>query len=71
MLAAGAVTAIVWGWGVAQRPYLLPKSLTISQAAGAHDTLVAVLVVFVVAVLVVLPSLALLYTLAQRGMVQE
>jgi cytochrome d ubiquinol oxidase subunit II len=71
VLAAGAVTAIVWGWGVAQRPYLLPKSLTISQAAGAHDTLVAVVVVFVVAVLVVLPSLGLLYTLAQRGVVQE
>jgi len=71
VLAAGAVTAIVWGWGVAQRPYLLPKSLTISQAAGAHDTLVAVVVVFVVAVVVVLPSLALLYTLAQRGVVQE
>jgi cytochrome bd ubiquinol oxidase subunit II len=71
VLAAGAVTAIVWGWGVAQRPYLLPKSLTISQAAGTHDTLVAVIVVFVAAVLVVLPSLGLLYTLAQRGMVQE
>ena len=71
VLAAGAVTAIVWGWGVAQRPYLLPKSLTISQAAGTHDTLVAVIVVFVVAVVVVLPSLGLLYVLAQRGVVQE
>jgi cytochrome bd-type quinol oxidase subunit 2 len=49
----------------------LPKSLTIDQAAGAHDTLVAVVVVFLVAVAVVLPSLGLLYALAQRGMVQE
>jgi cytochrome d ubiquinol oxidase subunit II len=71
VLAAGAVTAIVWGWGVAQRPYLLPKTLTIDGAAGAHDTLVAVMIVFVVAVVVVLPSLGLLYTLAQRGMVHE
>jgi cytochrome bd ubiquinol oxidase subunit II len=71
VLAAAAVTAIVWGWGLAQRPYILPKSLTIDQAAGAHDTLVAVVVVFVVAVVVVLPSLGLLYVLAQRGMVRE
>ncbi len=71
VLAAGAVTAIIWGWGVGQRPYLLPKSLTIDQAAGDHSSLVAVLVVFLVAVAVVLPSLGLLYVLAQRGMVQE
>src|SRR3954453_23316218 len=70
-LAGGAVAAVVWGWGVAQRPYLLPKSLTIDKAAGAHDTLVVVMVVFVIAVVVVLPSLGLLYPLAQRGMVQE
>jgi cytochrome d ubiquinol oxidase subunit II len=71
VLAAGAVAAIVWGWGVAQRPYLLPKSLTIAGAAGAHDTLVVLVVVFAVAVAVVLPSLGLLYALAQRGAVQE
>ena len=29
-LAVGAVVAVVWGWGVAQFPYLLPESLTIS-----------------------------------------
>jgi len=69
--AAGAVTAIVWGWGLAQHPYILPKSLTISQAAGAHDSLVAVVVVFVAAVIIVLPALGLLYTLAQRGTVRE
>ena len=25
-LAVGAVVAVVWGWGVAQFPYLLPTS---------------------------------------------
>ena len=29
-LAVGAVVAVIWGWGVAQFPYLLPESLTIS-----------------------------------------
>jgi cytochrome d ubiquinol oxidase subunit II len=70
-LAIGAVVAVVWGWGVAQHPYLLPKSLTISEGAGAQTTLEAVLIVFAVAVLVVLPSLGFLYTLAQRGVVEE
>jgi cytochrome bd ubiquinol oxidase subunit II len=67
-LAVGAVVAIIWGWGVAQFPYLLPQSLTISQGAGTSDTLTMVFIVFGVAVLLVLPSLGYLYTLAQRRM---
>ena len=30
-LAVGAVVAVIWGWGVAQYPYLLPQTLTIEQ----------------------------------------
>jgi len=70
-LAIGAVVAVVWGWGVAQHPYLLPQSLTISEGAGAQTTLEAVLIVFGVAVLVVLPSLGFLYALTQRSVLQE
>jgi cytochrome d ubiquinol oxidase subunit II len=66
-LAVGAVVAVIWGWGVAQFPYLLPKSLTISAGAADNETLIAVLIVFGVAVLVVLPALGFLYTLAQRS----
>ena len=62
---------MVWGWGVAQFPYLLPQSVTISKAAAVDATLDEVLGVFVVAVLVVLPSLFWLYTLAQRDIVEE
>ena len=62
---------MIWGWGVAQYPYLLPETLTISQGAGASETLTAVLVVFGVAVLVVLPSLGLLFTLDQRSVLEE
>ena len=65
-LAVGAVVAVLWGWGVAQFPYLLPESLTISQGAAPSDTLTRVLIVFGIAVVLVLPALALLYTLAQR-----
>ena len=70
-LAVGAVAAVVWGWAVAQYPYLLPETLTISQAAAPSEVLTGILIVFGVAVVVVLPALALLYTLAQRSLVEE
>ncbi|HEX6228064.1 MAG TPA: cytochrome d ubiquinol oxidase subunit II [Solirubrobacterales bacterium] len=70
-LAALAVAAVIWGWGVAQYPYLLPTSLEISEAAAPSPTLISVFVVFGVAAVLILPSLGLLYVLSQRGMVGE
>jgi cytochrome d ubiquinol oxidase subunit II len=69
-LAAGAVVAVVWGWGVAQFPYLLPTSLRIDQAAAPDATMTIVFIVFAVAAVVVLPSLGLLYTLAQKNLLE-
>ncbi len=69
-LAALAVVAVIWGWGVAQFPYLLPTSLTISQAAAPHETLAAVLIVFIAAAVIVLPALGLLYWLSQRNLLE-
>jgi len=69
-LAAGAVVSVIWGWGVAQFPYLLPTSLRIDQAAAPDPTLVTVFVVFGVAAVLVLPSLGLLYTLSQRDLLE-
>ena len=69
-LAVGAVVAVIWGWGVAQYPYLLPRTLTIKDGAAASDALTAILIVFAVAVVVVLPALGFLYTLAQRSMLE-
>jgi cytochrome d ubiquinol oxidase subunit II len=70
-LAAGAVAAVIWGWGVAQFPYLLPTSMKISQSAAPPDTLASVIVVFLVAAVVILPALGLLYWLSQRELVGE
>jgi cytochrome d ubiquinol oxidase subunit II len=70
-LAVGAVVAVVWGWGVAQHPYLLPQTLTIDAAAAPDATLTAVLIVFAVAVVLVLPALGLLFSLAQRSLIEE
>ncbi len=70
-LAVGAVVAVIWGWGVAQFPYLLPTSLRIDQAAAPGPTLDAVLIVFAIAAVVVLPALGLLYWLTQRELLGE
>ena len=70
-LAVGAVVAVVSGWGVAQHPYLLPQVLTIDAGAAPSATLTAVLIVFGAAIVLVLPSIALLFTLAQRSMIEE
>jgi cytochrome bd ubiquinol oxidase subunit II len=69
-LAAAAVVAVIWGWGVAQFPYLLPTSLRIDQAAAPGPTLDSVLVVFGIAAVVVLPALGLLYWLTQRDLLE-
>jgi cytochrome bd ubiquinol oxidase subunit II len=70
-LAVCAAVAVIWGWGAAQYPYLLPETLTIEAGAGASTTLTAVLVVFGVALVIVVPALALLYTLDQRSLLEE
>jgi cytochrome d ubiquinol oxidase subunit II len=69
-LSVAAVVAVIWGWGVAQFPYLLPTSLKIGQSAAPAPTLDALLVVFAVAVVVVLPALGLLYWLSQRDLLE-
>ena len=71
VLAVGAVVAIVWGWGVAQYPDILPGALSLTDAAAPTSSLEALLVVFVVAALVIAPSLALLYYLDQRSRLES
>jgi cytochrome bd ubiquinol oxidase subunit II len=64
--AVGAGAAVIWGYFAAAFPYMLPTSLTISEAAGASATLTSVIVVFGVAALTVIPALGLLYVLSTR-----
>jgi cytochrome bd ubiquinol oxidase subunit II len=65
------VAAVVWGWGVAQYPALLPgTSLTLTSAAAPHAILVTVIVVFVAAALLVGPSFLLLFSLHGRQLLE-
>ncbi len=66
--AAIAVATVVWGWGLAQYPYLLPVSLTLAAGSAPTAALVAEFVVAGLAVLLVAPAFALLYVLQQRQM---
>ncbi len=65
--AAAAVAAIVAGWAVAQEPYILP-GLTISQAAAGRSTLLAIVISMPIGAVVLVPSLALLFSLFLRGL---
>jgi cytochrome bd ubiquinol oxidase subunit II len=61
MAAAGQVALILWGWGVAQSPYLLPPGLTIAGAAAPRSTLELVLIALAVGAIVLFPSLYYLF----------
>jgi cytochrome d ubiquinol oxidase subunit II len=70
-LAIGAVATVIWAWGVAQWPYLLPETLKVTSSAAPDATLASVLVVFALAALICLPSLGLLYYLDQRSLLDS
>lgn len=65
--AAAGVAALVWGWGAAQYPYLLPFGLTVAEGGGAAVTQRWVLFWAAVALVLVVPALVLLYVLDQRS----
>ncbi len=68
LLAAGAVAAIVLGWGMAQWDYVLPQTLTVAQGAAPSGTIAAILVATGLAVAILGPSFVLLYTMDQRSL---
>ncbi len=70
-IAALGVAAVVWGWGVAQYPVLLPgTSVTLGNAGAPHATLVALVVLFVVVLALIGPSFVLLFALAGRRLLR-
>jgi cytochrome d ubiquinol oxidase subunit II len=67
LLAGVSVAAVVWGWGLAQEPWVLPGQVTVADAAAAPATLWAIVVAIGVAAVVLVPSLLLLFRLDQAG----
>ena len=52
---------MLFSWGIAQYPYILPPTLTIEQAANAPQVVTTLLVVIVIGMLIVIPSLLFLF----------
>jgi len=55
------VSLIFWGWAMAQYPYLLPPSFTVSNTAAAPATLRFTLIVLTAGAVILLPSLWYLF----------
>ena len=71
VLAALGIAAVVWGWGIAQYPVLLPGTgITLANAGAPHSTLVTVVVLAVAVVLIIGPSFALLFSLHGRHVLE-
>jgi cytochrome d ubiquinol oxidase subunit II len=71
LLAILAVASVIAAWGVAQWPYILPDSLTVSDAAAPTGSLTALLIATAGAAVIVLPGFVLLYVLDQKGLLPE
>jgi cytochrome d ubiquinol oxidase subunit II len=71
VLTVMGVGSFVFAWGFGQAPYVLPGRLTIQQAAGAPQVEALLLVITAVALILVIPSLLLLYTLDQRSALES
>ncbi|MFF1871357.1 cytochrome d ubiquinol oxidase subunit II [Kitasatospora herbaricolor] len=64
------VALLVAAWGFAQRPYLVPTSLTVQQGAGADAPLQWMLIVAAVALVFIAPALVVLYRLDTHGVLE-
>jgi cytochrome bd ubiquinol oxidase subunit II len=64
--AAIAVATVVFGWGLAQYPYLIPTSLSLASGSAPNASLAAEFLVAGLAVGLVAPGFAILYFLQQR-----
>jgi cytochrome d ubiquinol oxidase subunit II len=64
--AALAVAGVLWAWGAAQYPTLLPPDATVADVRAGQAVLDATLLVLAVGAVIVVPSLGWLYVLFQR-----
>lgn len=55
------VVLVLWAWAVGQWPYLVPPGLTIQSTAAPEGTLTAMLIVIVAGMVLLIPSLWLLF----------
>jgi cytochrome bd ubiquinol oxidase subunit II len=66
-----AVGTMLAGLALAQRPDFLPGELSLQDAAAGDATLIATLIVLVVALLVIVPAITMLFRLMLQGRLSE
>jgi cytochrome d ubiquinol oxidase subunit II len=66
-----AVGATLTAWALAQRPDFLPGAVTLKQAAAGNSTLIATLIALVLALAIIIPSLAMLFRLSLDDSLKE
>lgn len=69
--AAAQVTLILWGWGVAQLPYLVEPDITIQNAAAPAITLRLVLGVLSAGAVILFPAFYYLYRIFKGGLLRR
>jgi cytochrome d ubiquinol oxidase subunit II len=60
---AGAVTTVIWGWGVSQYPLIIPPSISSADTKAPDNVLWMMLVVIALGVMLLLPALGYLLVL--------
>ena len=61
VLIVGETAFLLGSWGVSQIPYLVPPDITVEGGAGATSTLLLLLVGIIIGMIIVLPSMLLLF----------
>lgn len=70
LLAAATATGVVIAWALAQNPHLVAPGLSLNAAAAPAITLKSFLISLPIGALILVPSLALLYTTFSRDVLQ-
>ena len=71
LTAIGAVVSVIVAWGVAQRDFLLPDTLTVESGAATSATIWAVTIATGLAIVLIFPAFGLLYHLDRKGLLRE
>jgi cytochrome d ubiquinol oxidase subunit II len=67
LAAVVATSAIIWGWGVGQYPWLLPETMTVEQGAASSSVLTSLVIAFIAAAAIAVPALVWLLAMMERG----
>jgi len=63
---AAAVTTVVWGWAVAQYPFLVPPTITVESTKAPDNVLLLLILTIALGSMLLLPAIGYLFYLFKR-----